>query len=145
MHLIHHIFYLWVIYHLTYWSYWKIIYQRNGFYFNFISVENTTFIRCGYLDRNVLLNIWITLIDDLSMYPLLPEEIYLRSKHGTCKILNHNVYGYIITTQISLRYFSIIAPPGCCCIIEFTYGNNRFICTKFHSCSYATILGNRFL
>ena len=55
------------------------------------------------------------------MYPLLPEEIYLRSKHEACKILNHNVYEYIITTQISLRYFSIIAPPGCCCIIEFTY------------------------
>ena len=93
---------------------------------------NTTLRGCGYLHRNVLLNIWLTLSDDLSIYSLLPAVTSLRSNVGISTISNHPVAGSIIVMQVRLALFWMIATAGCYWLIDLLYGPIRSICTESH-------------
>ena len=84
-------------------------------------LSNTTWRGRGYMHRHVLLNNWLTLADDLSVYSLLPVIFSSRSYVGISTISNQPVARSIIVLQVILTLFLMIAPPVCCCIINLLY------------------------
>ena len=66
------------------------------YHLNLEPLSKMTSCGCGYLYKNVLLNIWITLADNLSTYSLFPLATSSRSNQGTLTILNQPVAGPII-------------------------------------------------
>ena len=98
-------------------------------------LPNTTFRGCGYLHSHVLLNIWITLADYLSMYSSLPAVASSRSNIGISTTSNQPVTGSIIVIQVRLSSFCMIAPPGFCCLVDLLYVPIRSTFTKSHGCS----------
>ena len=75
-------------------------------------LSNMNFYEHGYLDIHHLLNNFLILADDLSIYTLLPILIYSRSKQRTCVILNQNVSRSITFVQAIIVYFRSISCQG---------------------------------
>ena len=88
-------------------------------------LSNTTLCGRRYMHKHVLLNRWLTLVDNLSMYPSLPDVTPSRSNVGILKISNQPVAGSVIVIQVRQTLFQMIAPPGCCCLIDLLYGPIR--------------------
>ena len=99
--------------------------------------------RCRYLNIHVLLNHWLTLLDDLPMYSPLPPVDSLRSNIVPSTISNQPIVGLIIVKQVILTLFLMIAPPGWFCLIYFLYGPIRSACTAPHGFSYVVSLDGR--
>ena len=106
-------------------------------------LSNTTLCGRGYLHSHVLLNSWITLADDLSMYSSLPSATPSRSNVGILNLSNHPVAGSIIFIQVGLEFLRFTVPPGCYCIIDFLYGLIRSTCTVYHGFSSTILLGGK--
>ena len=88
---------------------------------NSYHLSNITWRGRGYLHIHVLLNSWITLVDDLSMYLSLPVVTSSSSYIGISKISNHPVAGSIIFLQVRPTLFLIMVPPVFCYLIELLY------------------------
>ena len=81
------------------------------YYLNSDPLSNTTFRGHRYLHSHVLLNSWIDLADDLSIYSSLPDATSPRSNVDILNISNQPVAGSIIVMQVRLALFQMIAPP----------------------------------
>ena len=110
---------------------------------NLDPLSNTTLRVCGYLLSYVLLNNWLTLANDLSIYSELPHVISSRSNVSTLTILNQHVSALIIVMKLRLTILLMIAPPGWCCIIDLLYGIIRPTCKVSHSFSSVMFLDGR--
>ena len=110
---------------------------------NLEPLPNTTFYGSRYLHNHVLLNIWINLADDFSMYSIFTFNTSSRLKQGTLTISNHPVKGSIILMQVRFTSFLMIAPPELCCILNLAYRPIRLICTNFYGFNAGIILGGR--
>ena len=107
------------------------------YYLNSEPLWNTNFCGCGYLHSHVLLNIWLTLEDDLSMYSSLPSASSSRSNIDILKISNQPVLGSTIVIQVRLELFRMTVLPRWCCLIDLLYGPIRSTCTVSHHFSSA--------
>ena len=74
--------------------------KRVKYHLNSDMLSNTTLRGCGYMHSPLLLNIWLTLADDLSIYSSLPAFTSSRSNVG----INH-----LHTDQTSILYNDIAA------------------------------------
>ena len=63
------------------------------------------------------------------MYLSFLDETSFRAKHSNLTIPNKPIMGYSIIMQVRLLYIWNIVPPGCCCLIDLTYGTIRSRCT----------------
>ena len=106
-------------------------------------LSNTTLCERGDLHIHELFKNWLTLEDGLSMYSSLPAVTSLMLNVSISMISNQLVEGLIIFMEFRLTLFQIIAPPGCCCLIDLLYGPINSTCTESHSFSSATFLGGR--
>ena len=106
-------------------------------------LSNTTMCGRGYMNSHVLLNSWINMADDLSMYYSLPVVNSSRRNVGISITSNQPVAGSIIFMQVRLELLQMIAPPGCCCLIDLLYRTIRYTCTKSHDYISAIFLGGR--
>ena len=110
---------------------------------NSYMLSNTTLRRCGYLIIHVMLNSWLSLADDLSIYSSLPPLTSLRSYVGTQAISNQPVVGFIIVMQLRLNLLIMIGPPVWCCLIDLLYGPISSTFTVSHGFSSAMFLDDR--
>ena len=122
----------------------KSLNKRVKYGFNLAPFSKATSCGYGYRYNHVLLNIWITLADNLSMYSLFTLDTSLRSNQGNLIISNQPVVGSTIFRQARLTPFLMIVPPGCCCLIDLEYGPIRSICIEYHSFDAAIIMGGSY-
>ena len=106
-------------------------------------LSNTTLIGIGYILSHVLLNNWLALSEDLSMYSLFVPIALSMSNVGTLLISNQAMAGSIISVQVILTPFLMVVPPIWCCRIDFLYVPIRYICTISHVFGSAVFLGGR--
>ena len=79
-------------------TYFIADYFRKGLKYclNLDPFSNTVLHWSGYLHRHVLLNSWLTMVDDLSISLSLPAATSFRSNQETLTISNQLVAEYII-------------------------------------------------
>ena len=113
----------------------KTLYQRIEVSFKLWSIIIIRF----WVDASIFHNMH-TLTYNLSIYLSLPTVTASRSNVGTQNISNQLVAGLIIIMKLRLAPLIMVAPPGCCCIIDLLYGPIMSSCTLF---SFLVFLGGR--